>query len=214
MRTIVTAIVSVLFSSCMHLGMMGGGASHEPSVEPVIEKEIVAEGVRATAVFPPLAIGEPVTFSLHLADASTGQPISGAQVLFHAQYLHSSGKQRMSQHKQMHEMPDSSVLLMIDQQHDINLDIDIQESASPGIYSARFTPTQTGVHRVMFHIRSNGNRTFQSELVLEASRTIPERGSGGDHGRHGMGGATPYVIIGAVVMGAMMIAFWSGGRML
>ena len=120
----------------------------------------------------------------------------------------------MSGHQLKHVMMDSTAARRTEQEHDVNLDVDINESETPGTYAAQFTPSQAGEHRVMFHIRSVGDRKFEPEIVVEATRTVPKTASGHDSGMLGMGGGTQYVIIGAAVMGAMMIAIWAaGGRM-
>jgi hypothetical protein len=198
----------------MHLGMMGTGSDHQSTSEPVIEKEVTVGDTRATAIFPPMSLGDEALFSLRLIDTKTGTPISGAQVSFHAEYKHKIEESQISGHQQMHDKTDSTVAREIGQEHDVNLDVDINESQTPGTYVARFTPSQAGDHRVMFHIRSVGDRKFVPEIVVEATRTVPKNASGHGGGMLGMGGGTQYVIIGAAVMGAMMIAIWAAsGRM-
>jgi hypothetical protein len=214
MKIFILTVSSVLFSSCMHWGMMGTGTDHRPTAESVLEKEVTVEGMRATATFPPLSLGKEALFTLRLVDAKTGQPISGAQVSFHAEYLHTTEGQHMSGHQQMRAKVDSATTWRTDQEHDINLDVDVDESSSPGAYATRFTPSQSGEHRVMFHVRSVGDHKLEQEIVVEAARRVAEQMSGHSGGMDGMGGATPYLIVGAALMGAMMIAIWAfGGRM-
>ncbi|MDP2884726.1 MAG: hypothetical protein Q8P51_06870 [Ignavibacteria bacterium] len=214
MKTVILMLSSILFASCMHLGMMGGGSDHQSTVEPVIEKEVTVGDIRATAIVPPLRLGEEALFTLRLIDTRTGQPISGAQVSFHAEYLHKNEEHEMPAHRQMHNKADSITTRRTSQEHDINLNVEVYESASTGTYSTQFAPAQSGEHRVMFHIRSVGGRKLEPEIVVEATRTVPEKMSGHDGGMHGMGGATPYAIIGAALMGAMMVVIWAtGGRM-
>ncbi len=213
MKHVILILSSVLFSSCMHLGMMGAGAGHQSSAQSVLEKEVTVGDIRAIAIFPPLSLGKEALFTLKLVDTRTGQPISRAQVSFHAEYLHKSEKHQMTGHQQMQNMADSITARRTLEEHDISLDAEVSENASPGTYLARFTSSQSGVHRVMFHIRSVGERKLEAEIVVEAARTVAEEMSGHDGGMHGMTGATPYVIIGAALMGAMMIVIWAGGRM-
>jgi hypothetical protein len=214
MKIVILILSSVLFSSCMHLGMMGTGTGHQSSAESVLEKEVTMGDIRAAAIFPVISIGDEALFTLRLVDTRTGQPISGAQVSFHAEYLHQNEGHETSGHQQMHNNADSITTRRPHQEHDINLDVEVNESASAGTYSTQFTPSQSGEHRVMFHIRSVGGRKLEPEIVVEAARTVAAEMSGHGSGMHGMGGTTPYVIIGAVAMGAMMIAIWvAGGRM-
>jgi hypothetical protein len=214
MKTFILILSSVLLSSCMHLGMLGTGGDHQSSAESVLEKEVTVGEIRATAVFPPLSMGEEARFTLRLADTKTGRPISGARVSFHAEYLHKNEEHQMPRHQQMHDTHDSTTARRTPQEHDINLDVELNESASAGRYSAQFTPSQAGVHRMMFHVRSVGERKLETEIVVEAARTVPAKMSGHGGGMHGMGSATPYVVIGAALMGAMMIVIWAaGGRM-
>ncbi|HAL56591.1 MAG TPA: hypothetical protein DCP63_08980 [Bacteroidetes bacterium] len=213
MKVLMLLFSALVFESCMHLGMMGGRSEHQRTAEPVIEKEVTAEGVRAVAVFPPMTMGEPTLLTLRLFDASTGRPVSGAQVLFHAEYLHKVGEPQMPAHQHMYEMADSAAMRPPEREHDINLEFDVAEVGMPGKYSIQFTPAQSGTHQIMFHIRSVGEGTKQQEIIVEATRTVPEQDSNHNGGMHSMGGATPYVAIGAVLMGEMMIAFWAGGRM-
>jgi hypothetical protein len=214
MKTVIVILSSVLLSSCMHLGMMGGGAGHQSTAEPVREKEVTVGDIRATAIFPPLSLGEQALFTLRLVDTKTGRPISSAQVSFHAEYRQMGEEHQMSGHQQMHNKADSITTGRLEPNPDINDEIEVNESMAAGTYATQFKPAQSGEHRVMFLIRSVGDQKLDPEIVVEASRTVKENMSGHDGGMHGMGGATPYVIIGAALMGAMMIAiFAAGGRM-
>lgn len=213
MRIVILLLSSILFSSCMHLGMMGGGTGHQSTGESVLEKEVTVGDIRATAIFPSLSMGEEALFTLKLSDTKTGQPISGARVSFQAEYMHKTEEHQMSGHQQMHNTADSTTTRRTEQGHDVILDEEVNESASPGTYSAQFTPSESGKHQVMFHIRSVVERKLEREIVVEAARMVAEEMSGHDGGMHGMSGATPYVIIGAALMGAMMIVIWAGGRM-
>ena len=58
----------------------------------------------------------------------------------------------------------------------------------------------------MFHITAIGDRKLEPEITLEATRTLS--GESHEHQSGMMGGTstTTYVIIGAAVMGAIMIA--------
>ncbi len=213
MKTVILILSSVLFSSCMHLGVMGTGTGHQSSAESVLEKEVTMGDIRAAAIFPVMSIGEEALFTLRLVDIKSGRSISGAQVSFHAEYLHQNEEHETPGHQQMHNKVDSIITRRPQQEHDISLDAEINESAVRGTYLAQFTPSQSGKHRMMFHIRPVGDLKRDQEIIIEATRTVPEKMSGHGGGLHGMGGASPYVMIGAALMGAMMIIFWAGGRM-
>ncbi|MEK9136572.1 MAG: hypothetical protein AAB393_05570 [Bacteroidota bacterium] len=203
MKTLFVLLSSVGLSSCMHLGMMGtgdghhSGAAHEMTAEPVLEKEVMVGDLRAVATFPPLKIGEDVTLTLRLMDARTSQPISGAKVYLHAQYAH-----RPTPHDDHAESSPQKK----EQEHDINIDQEVTESATPGVYTIPYGSSQTGEHTLMFHITAIGDRKLEPEITLEATRTLS--GESHEHQSGMMGGTstTTYVIIGAAVMGAIMIA--------
>ena len=190
----------------MHVGMMGtgdghhSGAAHEMTTDPVLEKEVTVEDVRAIAIFPALKFGEDVTLTLRLMDARTSQPISGAKVYLHAQYAHKLDANEPHDHSGANRSgrPES--------EHDVNIDQEVEESREPGVYSIPYGSSQPGEHRLMFHISAIGDRKLEPEITLEATRTLS--GESHEHQSGMMGGTstTTYVIIGAAVMGAVMIA--------
>ena len=209
MKTLILLLASLLFSSsCMHLGMMGTGTDHQSTPESVLEKEVTVGGIRAIAIFPPLERGKEALFTLRLSDAETGQAISRAQVFFHAEYLHTIDRHAMHGKDMMHHEMDSTKPQRMEQEHDVNLDQEVTESSIRGTYSVRFNPSQSGEHKLMFHITALGDQMLEPEIVIEATRIVPDKASGHSGGMHGMGTPTTLVIVGAAIMGAMMLAGW------
>jgi hypothetical protein len=196
-------LAGMLFSSCMHVGMMGAGdghhsgAAHEMTTDPVLEKEVTVGDVKAIGHFPALKFGEDVTLTLRLMDARTAAPISGAQVYLHAQYAH-----RVTPHDDHAESSPQKK----EQEHDINIDQEVTESATPGVYTIPYGSSQTGEHTLMFHITTIGDRRLEPEITVETTRTLS--GENHEHQSGMMGGTntTTYLIIGAAIMGAIMIA--------
>lgn len=208
MKAFILILSSMLFSSCMHLGMMGIGTDHQAPPESVLEKEVTMGGIRATATFPTLERGKEALFTLTLADAQTREAISQAQVFFHAAYLHTGDQHSMQGKDMMHHEMDSSKYHRAEQELDIHLEQEVKESSVRGNYSVPFKPSQSGEHRLMFHVTALGDQTLDPEIVIEATRDVPEKMASHRGGMHGMGGASEYVIIGAAIMGAMMLAVW------
>ncbi|MBI4535647.1 MAG: hypothetical protein HY708_05165 [Ignavibacteriae bacterium] len=202
MKMIILLLAGVLLSSCMHVGMMGtgdghhSGASHEMTAEPALEKEVTVGDVRAIGLFPPLRFGEDVVLALRLMDARTSAPILGAHVYLHAQYSH------RATHHDHAESPSR----MNESDHDINIDQEVTGSPTAGVYSISYCSSQPGEHTLMFHITAIGDRKLDPEIVVEARRTLPSESHGKQHGMMGGTSATTYVVIGAAVMGAMMVA--------
>jgi len=187
----------------MHVGMMGtgdgdrSGTRNGMTSEPVLEKEVTVGDMRAVATFPPLNFGEDVTLTLRLMNARTSTPISSAQVYLHAQYAH-----RLSRD---HDHDQSSSQRK-EREHDINIDQEVTESSTPGVYTIPYGSFQPGEHTLMFHISAIGDRRLDPEITVEATRTVPAEGHDHQSGMMGGTSTTTYVIIGAAVMGAMMIA--------
>lgn len=216
MKTIFVTL-SFLLSSCMHLGMMGThgdnqSGDHQTASEPVHEKEVSFGDVKATATFPPLQVGKEGIFTLRLVDKTTGQPVSDAQVSFHTSFLHAAEKRHISS---MHGESDSSQVLL-SPEHDMNFDQEVEERANSGVYVVGFAPSQAGEYKTLFHIGALGEQRLEPEVILEATRhVVSSEESHGSMIMNSKGGMTDYVIIGGIVMGAVMIAFWAarGGHM-
>lgn len=218
MKTITLLSIALVLSSCMHVGMMGAhgedqSGKHQITAEAVLEKEVTSGEIKATAIFPPLQIGKQAVFTLKLSDIKSTQPIPGAQVSFHLTYLHNAeGHGGHDAHMMHGEMDSKSARPNTD--HAVNFDQEIRESSQPGLYTVVFTASQSGEHKLMFHVSAIGDKTLNPELIIEATRNVASSDTNHDGMMQGMGGASDYVIVGAVLMGAMMLAVWAaGGRM-
>lgn len=202
--------VSLVFSSCMHAGMMGTGEGHhsgaslERAGDHVLEKEVIVGDVRALALFPPLRRGEDVMLTLRLVDANTGTAISGAQVFFHAQYTHTIDRNETHDHSGAKSTgrPESA--------HDIHIEQEVEESRETGVYSLPYGSSQPGNHTLMFHITAIGERRLDPEITVEATRRVPAEGHDHQRGMMGDTSMSTYVIVGAAAMAVMMIVMLAG----
>ena len=199
----ILVLSSVGVSSCMHLGMMGtdGGhhsdTGHATTAETLLEKEVIIGNVKAIALFPALKPGQGVTLTLRLMDTKTSTPLSGEQVSMHVRYDHRLAPPTDHQ-------KDSTQTTDIE--HDINIEQDVLESSTPGVYTIPYSSYQSGEHVLMFHISAIGDRKLEPEITVEGKRTL----SGEAHAHQGdMPAGTntgTYVIVGAALMGALMAA--------
>lgn len=203
MKFIVLSLAPVVFSSCMHVGMMGNGGDHHSSAgpetagDPVLEKEIIVGDVRARALFPPIEVGSDVILTLKLMDTMTAAPISGAQVYLHVEYMH-----RPTPHDDHRESSSQRE----EGDHYFNIDQEVKESTTLGVYTIPYGSSQPGEHTLMFHITAIGSRALDPEITVEATRTISGESHKDQDGAMGGTNTTTYVIIGAAFMGAIMIA--------
>ena len=212
MKTVMALSLSIFFSSCMHLAMGTHGdhqtADHQAAAEPALKKEVVSGDIKATAVFPPLLLGKKSEFTLRLTDVASGRPISGALASFHATYLEKfEGRGEHDSHMEAGE--DNPTHSRATANHAVSFDQDIQESGQPGLYPISFTAPQSGEYRLMFHVSANGDETLEPELVLETTRIVASTDMSDSEMTHGTDSTPDYVIIGAVLMGAMMLAMWA-----
>lgn len=218
MKTIILLSIAFVFGSCMHLGMMGThgdnqSGKHQITAEAVLEKEVTSGEIKATAILPPLQVGKQTVFTLKLSDVKNTQPISGAQVSFHSTYLHNAESHDGHDAHMMHGERDSQPARS-NSDHAVSFDQEVRESSQPGLYTVVFTPSQPGEHRFMFHVSAIGDKTLDPELVIEATRNVASNDTNYDGMMHGTGGVSEYAIVGAVIMGAIMIVVWAtGGRM-
>jgi len=216
MKQIILVLSGILFSSCMHLGMMGGGdgnhsaAAHEMTAESVLEKEVIVGDIKATATFPPLQMDNDVVVSLRLVDAKTSQPISGATVYFHAQYAHTLDRNGLRPRRGAHDHSDAKPSGRPESEHDINIEQDVKESREPGAYLIPYGSSQPGEHTLMFHIASIGDTKFEPELVIEAKRMLAPQSHEHSGGMMGMSSTTTYIVVSAVVVGIVMTALMLG----
>jgi hypothetical protein len=170
------------------------------TAEPVLEKEVIVGDIKATATFPPLQMDNDVVVSLRLVDARTSQPISGAKVYLHARYAHKLDANESHDHSGANRSgrPES--------EHDVNIDQEVKETREPGVYSIPYGSSQPGEHTLMFHIAAVGDRKFEPEIVIEAKRMLAPQSHEHSGVMMGMGSTTTYIVVGAVVMGAIMAA--------
>jgi hypothetical protein len=212
MKVLALVLSTVFLSSCMHLGMMGthgGGRSgeHQTAQETRLEKEVVRDDINATAVFPPLALGKETLIELRLSSLQGSQPVSNAAVSFHATYVHQAGGSGEHDAHMMHSKKDS-LHARPKTDRAISFDQEVRESSQRGLYSIAFTPSQSGEHRLMFHVTAIGDEKVEPELIIEATRNVasPQLSHGGM--MHGIDSTSEYLIIGGALMGAMMIVMW------
>lgn len=212
MKTFFVLLSCAGLSSCMHVGMMEtdgghhGETGHEMTTQPVLEKEIVVGDVRAIALFPPFELGKEALLTLRLVDVTTRQPLTGATVSLHAAYVHDPATEHAdpsgdaSQHGERHGN------VRAETGHGIDFNQQVNESSEPGVYSISYGSHQPGNHTLMFHITAIGRRVLDPEITVEATRTVPTEGHDHQGGMMGGTSTSTYVIIGAAVMGTIMIA--------
>lgn len=213
MRSLIFLLSPLLLSSCMHLGMIGShgdeqSQSHQVSSETTLVKEVTVGNLKATANFPPLVAGRESQFELELRKKDSGSPISDATVSFHVAYLHKAeDSDRHGAHAV--RIDTDTIPHRATVGHDVNLELEVEQSSQRGIYSIAFTPSQPGTHTVMFHVTAIGHERLDPELVLEATRTVASASVSHGGMMHGMGSASGYLIVGGALMGAMMIILWA-----
>ncbi len=206
MKTLIVVLSGLIFSSCMHVGMIGTGGNHhsgttnEMTAETALEKEVIVGDVKATATFPTLQMDTDVVLRLRLVDRQTSQPIPAAKVYFHAQYAHKL------ETNSSHDHSDANRNTRPESEYDVNIDRPVEESRDPGVYSIPYGSTQPGEHTLMFHIAAIGDRKFEPEIVIEAKRMLAQQSHEHSGGMMGMSSTTTYIVVGVVVMGAMMAA--------
>jgi hypothetical protein len=200
---LLSLLSSLALASCMHVGMMGHQSSDVIPAESAVEKELSTDGVRAIAWFPPLEYGEDVTITLRLFDENTHQPISGAKVYFHANYLHTVDSTEKGSGAATHGNHGN---ISKETGHDVHIEREVEEGPEPGTYTMLYGSYQPGPHRVMFHIVAIPGRTLESELVIETTRTVQAAAQSlnTDPMHHGNTGTL--VLVGAGIMGAVMVA--------
>lgn len=223
MKTIVLVSSLFLFSSCMHVAMteMSGHSEHEDSGgQSALEKEVVAGNVKAIAFFPVLRKGEKATFTLQLSDPSSHQPLTGADVYGHFDYFHRAGEDSSMADDRghtMHESVDStmqnagqgtSIAGRKQTDHEISMHLEATETQVPGTYTFSATPPVTGEYTIAFHIASVGGQEIVPQFLVETRRIVTDMEANSRGGMMGMGGASPYWIIGGVIMGTMMVVGW------
>ncbi len=202
MKMLLVAILSLGFTSCMHMGMLGSGGGHHTSTSSaittgsVVEKEVVADGVKAVALFPPLEYDKVIAVELKLMDVETSEPVLEAEVNFRAQST------RVKHHN------DDKTL----SEYDTADSQDIMEGPAPGSYTAFYRPTQAGEHTLKFCITAAGGQDLARPIVVGAVRTLPQTGHKHADGMMGRTDLTTPVIVGVASMGAMMFFMLAMGN--
>lgn len=164
-----------LFSSCMHLGMLGHGEHHEPTSESTLEKEVIAGDVKAVATFPSLESGKEARFTLRLFHSRTLRPLSGAQVFGHFDFIHRVESPDAGHMGVMHGQTDSSHAYRTESEHAVSWHQELEESKEPGEYTFSQIPYQLGEYTVAFHITAIGARKLEPEILIEVKRTVADK---------------------------------------
>ena len=175
-----------LISSCMHMGMMGESNGHHSSDDSHFEKEVTVGGVRVNAIIPQLEVGRGSELTVRLSDDSSGQPLSHARI-------------------QLSVMQDDEIVFTEGGGH-----LTFNETQNPGVYAVQYEASRPGQLSLRFSITELEGRRVDPVIVVDARRVVGERMHDRADRMHGAGGASPYVIVGVVVMAAMMVAMIVG----
>lgn len=175
-----------LISSCMHMGMMGESNSHQSPDDSLFEKEVTVGGVRLNTIIPQLEVGRRSELTVRLSHDSSGRPLSDAMIQFSVEQDGEPASIEGGEH------------------------LTIDESQEAGAYTVQYDATRSGQHTFRFSITEIEGRRLDPAIVVEARRVVGEGMREHSSGMHGMGGTSPYVIVGAVVMVAMMVAMIVG----
>jgi hypothetical protein len=192
----------------MMLGTGGHGSQAEghSATEATLEKEVTVGEMKATATFPATEIGKEVEFTLKLLNSKTGEPIRRAKVYSHVEFEHSTDAHQGMNHM---AMMDTSSAMKEEEKHGIESQEEVDESSTPGTYSFSLKPHQIGIHTITFHVTEVDGQKLSPPLLIEAKRNVAEEMKmDGMMGMMGMGSSTTYVLVGAAVMGAMMLTVW------
>lgn len=223
MKTIILMLSAVLFSSCMHVAMteMSGHGDHDGLADQAaLEKEVVAGNIKATAFFPVMRKGVATVFTLRLSDASTLQPLTGAEVYGHFTYFHRASEDSLmgADHDQMIRDGADSTLAndshhgmnteRKQSDHEISMHLEAIEGKDPGTYTFSATPPVTGEYTIAFHFASVAGQQVVPQFLIETRRKVTDTEAHDHGGMMGMGGASQYWIIGGVLMGTMMVVTW------
>ena len=208
-------LAPLMLSGCMMAGMAGmGGMGHTGDGthgsdlatapgEPTIVKEIVAGGLRVTAVFPTYAPGDSLSYTITLRDLD-GRPITTDASVFlevSPASMRSAATSPVPTHAERPAM--------------------IAHTMSGGLERSRFAPVERGGGRFVFrpsiprdgayrltvHVERTGDTLVDPPLALDhvVQLRAPATGpSGGGNAMRG-GGLTPLVLLGAGFMAVMML---------
>jgi hypothetical protein len=210
MANSVILLSASILSSCMGAMMLGTGGHDSQSechsaTEATLEKEVTIGELRAKAVFPAIEIGKEAVFTLKLSNSKTGEPSRRAKVYSHVEFEHPAETHQGMNHM---AMMDTSSAMMKEERHGIEFQQEVDESSTPGTYSFSLKPHQSGIHTITFHVTEVDGQLLSPPLLIEAKRNASEEAKEHGGGMMGMGSSTTYVVIGAAVMGAMMLTIW------
>ncbi len=236
MKTIILVLASLLFSSCMHLGMMGmagHGERERAESQTTLEKEITVGNVRVNALFPVMEKGKETVFTLKLTDVATQQGLGSAEIYGHVGYgvRYSSHEmmsgtmmngqkdttEEMTHMNMMQHPPDSTLhsddrkgmmMAHADSDHDGTKRLEVSKGKERGSYTFSANASDEGEYTVSFHVVSIGGQKLTPEILVEATRSVSGESMHAQGGMMGMGSSSTYVIIGAVLMGTMMAVTW------
>ena len=175
-----------LISSCMHMGMMGESSGHHSPDDLLFEKGVTVGGVRVDAIIPQLEVGRRSELTVRLSDDSSGRPLSHAMI-------------------QLSVTQDDETASIEDGEH-----LTFHENQQAGVYTVQYEASRLGQLSLRFSITELEGRRVDPAIVVEARRVVGEGMREHSSGMHEMGGTSPYMIVGAVVMVAMMIAMIVG----
>jgi uncharacterized protein involved in copper resistance len=117
----------------------------------------------------------------------------------------------------MQHRPDSSVqsdghkgMMMehAESDHDGTKRLEALEGKERGNYTFSAAAPDDGEYTVSFHVVSIGGQKLAPEILVEATRTVSNVSTHAQGGMMGMGSSSTYMIIGAVLMGTMMVVAW------
>lgn len=181
--------LGIVLSGCMMMGMHGGMMGHSESHAAerpgeALVKEVIVNGVSVSAEFPPARVGSVVRYVVKIVDARSGEPIQNAKV--HATIERARQENATTDHTSHvpHTSADSESFTF--------------NQRTDGSYSWNYEFKTPGVYDIRFEVYDLGEE--QSPVVLSARREVQA-----SHKEHGGIEATPVILIGAAVMGAMMV---------
>lgn len=205
LKVLLLSLPALLLSSCMHTMMTDHSSMQHDETRITLEKEVIVGDMKAVANIPPLHAGKETLFTLRLTDLITSKPLTQAKVFAHIQYSHTPD----------HQHSDTSQVRQDEMKQDVIVNREVEETKQQGIYELAFTPDQAGEYHIALHIIAIGERKLEKEITVEARQIVPVEDDKSSGMMQSIGSDIPlYIIIGAVVMGAIMIvSLWLRGGM-
>jgi hypothetical protein len=205
MQRFILFLAFVLLPGCMYYSMMGGGNGNS-SRQTVLEKETVGASLKVVALFPPLTKSDESRVVVNVRDRKTEKPVSNAQISIRVELIHDNGHDNQAHGGMMMHQMDTLHAQTMQMKNNVNMELTASESSASGTYNAYFTPSQSGSYKFIVTMVSAEGYTLGNPIVIEGTRiaAATESRQGGMHG--GMEGSTSiWLVVGAAVMGAMMI---------